>query len=234
MRKGTIRGTEKKKYFSKYGMTSTQTGSNVNSRYFRTNLEELAEIALPTEQEIVSEPTEYEISTEQGFALSQSRDKTLNKATPEVKQYLQEIFDKGNRPNNSHKSPEEALQLLRTKFKNPKLWLKAEQIKRQFSRMTSGKKVASTTETATTTTRTQDAPRAGTSQAANATVDDPESDGDSDMEDPDVELYELVERQNFIEKATVHLNNEVEAETWLDSHPLVVSLLGHFKLKSKK
>ena len=79
--------------------------------------------------EISSQPTEYVLNVTQGFALSQTKDKTLNKATPEVKEYLQELFDKGNLPNNPKKTPEEASKLLRAKFANPKLWLRPDQIK---------------------------------------------------------------------------------------------------------
>ena len=128
-RTSTTKAFLKKRYFNRFGISSEQNVSQIeNSRYFRTDLEALSEVILPHDDDIASFPTDFQMNLGQGFALGQSRDITLNRPSSQVKSFLQEVFDDGNKPNQPHKTPDEADKLVRQKFP-PSLWLKSEQIK---------------------------------------------------------------------------------------------------------
>ena len=57
-----------------------------------------------------------------------------NRPTTEVKAYLRSLFDDGQLPGKTKKTPELASKMVREQFPNPSVWLNSDQIKRFFSR----------------------------------------------------------------------------------------------------
>ena len=92
------------------------------ARYFRTHLQELQEIVLP---EIPLQPSSLDDEPKQGFALASRQ--TNPKVSPEVYNFVKQIFDEGQRTNQKKTMPE-IVEEIQRKFQK-EFWIKQSQVK---------------------------------------------------------------------------------------------------------
>ena len=118
-------------WFSRFGIEDT---SKINSsQYFRTNLENLTNIVLPSSILLLSNYdqspllliTDFEEILKMGYAMKQNQ--RLPKIIQDVKDYIQLLFNQGQQTNQKY-SPNDILGLIHKKFPK-KNWLKFGQVK---------------------------------------------------------------------------------------------------------
>ena len=92
----TQMGWMKRQWFSKYGAAATDTVShNRGGKKFMLHLEELERVTLPAH--FPEGESNFVENMDEGFALHTGRDKTLNRPTNKTREYLQELFDAGQK-----------------------------------------------------------------------------------------------------------------------------------------
>ena len=118
-------------WFSRFGIEDT---SKINSsQYFRTNLENLTDIVLPSSILLLSSYdqspllliTAFEEILKMGYAMKQNQ--KLPKIIQEVKDFIQLLFNQGQQTNQKY-SPNDIVGLIHKKYPKQN-WLKFGQVK---------------------------------------------------------------------------------------------------------